>query len=32
MKDVVYEQLMELGFTNAQAEEIIEAMDLEEEM
>lgn len=31
MKEVVYGQLMELGFTNAEAETIIEAMELEEE-
>lgn len=31
MKDVVYNQLMELGFSNTEAETIMEAMDLEEE-
>ena len=31
MKEIIYGQLMELGFTNSQAEEIIEAMEIEED-
>lgn len=32
MKEVIYGQLMELGFTNSEAETIMEAMELDEEV
>lgn len=31
MKDIIYAQLMELGFSDHEAETIMQAMDIEEE-